>query len=728
MANNKNDVLNAFSDCVDRLNAGESLEACLKTYPQFAEELRPLLNLGELVNRAQQISDAELEEAREKIRVVLLRQSQGAGLREQGQKRRFFGPSFRWYHVAGIAAVTLVAVVSTLIIGTGARQGRVFSDVASSPIANETLQLDGVYSTPTVVEHSTEVAFAPILTMTPLPTATIARMTPAIVATSVMQMSPMPTMEVNAVALTATALGILLEPAGTPTPELILPTALAGATMPPNFLSATPLPTRTQEVTPLNAGEIDDNARWDTYLQYRNNFLRQFSASVHDVNVSDRQIITVLDSRGLPVLGARVLVFFGQSLISETRTYANGQTLLLPYATGHGARGQAYRVQVEYNGAAVQFDLDVLRGPIWTVTLGAIRPVRPAQLDVVFLLDSTGSMSDEIAQLQNNILAISSQVDALSSNNLDVRYGLVTYRDRSDAYISQTTDFLSDVTTFQSILGQVQADGGGDGPESLNLGLHQAIQSLSWRGGDTVKLVFLVADAPPHLDYPDDYDYAHDMLVAAQRGIKIHPIASSGLTPDGEFIFRQLAQVTMGHFIFLTYQQSASGAPGESRPDLQVGEPANPVNQQQGDYTVERLDELVLRLITDELSAQSVAITPSGIIPPLSQAALYPEVSLPTVQLQMPTPRPYPFDVSAVPATPVPPDIPTPPVDVTTPAPSSVEPTPDWTRYIVVIGLFVLIIIGAFVIGVVLAPLLPFSRGPKRKRKNDEVEIVEPDD
>jgi hypothetical protein len=226
---------------------------------------------------------------------------------------------------------------------------------------------------------------------------------------------------------------------------------------------------------------------------------------------------------------------------------------------------------------------------------------------LLFLLDSTGSMGDEIAQLQNNILAISAQVAALPSS-VDTRYGLVTYRDRGDEYVTRLYDFVPDVAVFQANLNAVRADAGGDTPESLNEALYQAIQSMSWRGDDTVKLVFLVADAPPHLDYPQDHDYAQEMIAAAERGIKIHPIASSGLTPDGEFIFRQIAQVTMGHFIFLTYQQGTAGAPGEARSDLQVGEPANPSQQQSGDYTVERLDELVLRLITDELAALSTLV------------------------------------------------------------------------------------------------------------------------
>ena len=84
--------------------------------------------------------------------------------------------------------------------------------------------------------------------------------------------------------------------------------------------------------------------------------------------------------------------------------------------------------------------------------------------------------------------------------------------------------------------------------------------------------MFLIADAPPHLDYEDDYDYAVEMQGAAGRGIKIFPIASSGLDVQGEYIFRQIALHTMGRFIFILY--GGKHAP-RCRPIL-GGEPGRP--------------------------------------------------------------------------------------------------------------------------------------------------------
>lgn len=347
-------------------------------------------------------------------------------------------------------------------------------------------------------------------------------------------------------------------------------------------------------VSPLNAGEIDDNSAWDAHLSYRQNFLPAYSGLVHDVDVTQRQIITVTDPQGLPIIGARVMVYSGQTLLTESRTYATGETLFFPSAWQGGGQ-QSYHVVVQKDETAVEFSLDPNAGSDWVVELDATNHADSIPLDVLFLLDSTGSMADEIAQLQTNILAISEQINQIPGN-VDTRYGLVTYRDRGDAYVTMQYDFVSNVTEFQTSLMAVQAGGGGDTPESLNEALHLAVQGLQWRGDDTIKLIFLVADAAPHLDYANDFDYAQEMVVASWEGIKIHPIASSGLTPDGEYIFRQLAQYTMGRFLFLTYQSGTSGAPGTQRTDLEASTENN-------NYSVEYLDELVLRLITDEIAA-----------------------------------------------------------------------------------------------------------------------------
>jgi hypothetical protein len=198
-------------------------------------------------------------------------------------------------------------------------------------------------------------------------------------------------------------------------------------------------------------------------------------------------------------------------------------------------------------------------------------------------------MADEINQLKENIRSISAQIDALPSQP-DVRFGMVAYRDRGDDYIARAFDFTPDIEEFADGLAGVYADGGGDYPEDLNEALSRAIHEPEWRVEETVSLIFLVADAPPHLDYGQQNHYAYEVLEAAKRGIKVFPIASSGLDSQGEYIFRQLAQVSGGRFIFLTYGPSGPGSTG-TETDFQVS-----------DYTVSSLDSLVVKIVEEELS------------------------------------------------------------------------------------------------------------------------------
>ena len=105
--------------------------------------------------------------------------------------------------------------------------------------------------------------------------------------------------------------------------------------------------------------------------------------------------------------------------------------------------------------------------------------------------------------------------------------------------------------------------------------------------------MFLVGDAAPHLDYPDDSDYAKEVFEASKAGIVVDPIASSGLGDQGEYIFRQLAELTGGRFTFLTY--GAAGAP----------EPGDTTTHHVRDYSVLSLDDLVVRLVSDTMTSSS---------------------------------------------------------------------------------------------------------------------------
>ena len=334
----------------------------------------------------------------------------------------------------------------------------------------------------------------------------------------------------------------------------------------------------------LNAGEVDDNERWEDYLDYRRDYR---GPRVREVDVTERYTITVLDRGNRPVPNANVFVSTDRDTVFEGRTYANGKTQFFPRAFSRTGGAGLFRVYVEKDGESQYLDAERHSGDQWIVKLDLDSRDQSGRtpLDLLFLVDSTGSMSDEIERIKETLLSISERINDLPSRP-DLRFGMVTYRDRGDQYVTRMYDFNSNVRRFIRNIEGVQAGGGGDYPESLNEALNVAIDDPDWRHEDAVRLVFLVADAPPHLDYAQDYDYSEEMMEANRLGIKIFPIASSGLDDQGEYIFRQIAQHTMGKFIFLLYDEG--GAPTTSH--------------SVGQYTVQQLDDLVVRIVEEELS------------------------------------------------------------------------------------------------------------------------------
>jgi len=364
-------------------------------------------------------------------------------------------------------------------------------------------------------------------------------------------------------------------------------------------------PSPRPEAVPVTAGVVDDNADFGSYLAYRQ---RNAHLPVRARDVTERHLLTVHDAAGRPVPDAEVTLHAGgRELPLWARTDAGGQVwlhpaavadrglTLLPVAGQAGAPGVAelpalIEVQVRRGNASGRAILKRGQRDGLQVRLDRGVALERARLDLVFLVDATGSMADEIDKLKRSMRAMADQIAQLPSRP-DMCFALVAYRDRGDAYFVRATDFSADLSGFQRSLASVQAGGGGDTPEALNEALHTAVHRLSWRGDGATRLVVLVADAPPHLDYGTP-TYDEDMQGALARGIKLFAVGASGLDPTGEYVFRQAAQYTGGRFVFLTYADARDPSSGPGR---------ETVHEVQN-YSVESLDRLVVRLVREELA------------------------------------------------------------------------------------------------------------------------------
>lgn len=151
------------------------------------------------------------------------------------------------------------------------------------------------------------------------------------------------------------------------------------------------------------------------------------------------------------------------------------------------------------------------------------KSARP-RVEVVFCLDTTGSMTGLIDAAKQKIWAISNQISS-GTPTPHVKIGLVAYRDRGDAYITKVIDLTDDLDAIHGHLMGFKAQGGGDTPESVNQALHEAVTKITWSSDKkTLRIIFLVGDAPPHMDYPDDVKYPVTCKLALSRDIIINTV------------------------------------------------------------------------------------------------------------------------------------------------------------------------------------------------------------
>ncbi len=169
-------------------------------------------------------------------------------------------------------------------------------------------------------------------------------------------------------------------------------------------------------------------------------------------------------------------------------------------------------------------------------------------IEVVFVLDTTGSMSGMIDAAKQNIWSIVSTM-ASAQNNSNIKVGLVAYRDRGDEYITQSIDLSSDLDSMYAKLMDYRADGGGDGPESVNEALYTAVNKISWsQTPNTYKVVFLVGDAPPHMDYPGEEQYPSIIERAQRSGIIINTI-QAGQNRATKAQWQTIARLSHGDYL-----------------------------------------------------------------------------------------------------------------------------------------------------------------------------------
>lgn len=385
------------------------------------------------------------------------------------------------------------------------------------------------------------------------------------------------------------------EPAADEAPSLA--TAPAGAPAPAKVSAkmarasaARPAPPTVAEgvTAGVKAGEWDDNANLRDFNRY---LARHAGLGFDAVDVAQRRFVVVRDSEGRGVPNCRVSISDERQRSATLTTMASGRAIVFPKA--HGMSGSKLLVTARCGGetARASASLEAQDGVIALKLNGKRTLPARRSIDVAFVLDTTGSMSEEIAAVKTTLAKVASTLD---TNDLDVRVGLVEYKDRTDDFVTKVYPMSTDVGGFARRVRHLDASGGGDTPEAMNEGFAKALSGLSWNDAAVARVVFVIADAPPHLDYSGDVSYSATMKAAAARGIKVFTIAASGMDDLGQAVFRQMAQFTGGTNLFVL--RGGAGPQSTGAGDAKSGCGGTHQN-----YSSGNLDELITAKIRSEV-------------------------------------------------------------------------------------------------------------------------------
>lgn len=337
----------------------------------------------------------------------------------------------------------------------------------------------------------------------------------------------------------------------------------------------------------LTAGEVNDFAKWNLWPDIAQQDLREWRDR-WQIRPLERYTAQLVTEDGYPVVGATVLLKDRRdSLLWQAQSDNTGKCELWNrlFAAAQGTTAEAGDV------ASLQAVVDgktyAVRHPTrFQEGVNIIRVQRPCRapsvIDIAFVVDATGSMGDEIQYLQAEVQDVISQVkDSMAAATVNV--GSIFYRDAGDEYVTRKTDLSANIQQTVNFIQNQRAGGGGDTPEAVEQALALAVDELSWSSQARARLLFLILDAPPHENAQVLASLQRSIQKAAARGIRLIPIAASGIDKSTEYLMRAMALATNGTYVFLTDDSGVGNAHIKPTTDK---------------FNVERLNTLLVRLIT----------------------------------------------------------------------------------------------------------------------------------
>lgn len=329
----------------------------------------------------------------------------------------------------------------------------------------------------------------------------------------------------------------------------------------------------------LTGSEWRDLDHWPEWVSKLDDSNLRSIARSWQLIANHRIAVSVKKADGTPVKNAKaVLTDAADKELYRAVTDCDGNAYVFWNLTGNSQEVPAKVTVTAQDGTSASVDVNADTQQT-DVTLDVVNSA--VKLDLMFMVDTTGSMGDELNYLKAELQDVVTRVS--KDAQIAIRTSVNFYRDEGDEYIVRYFSFKDDVQAAVQNIAAQSAAGGGDTPEAVHTALDNAVNGHAWDDG-AVKLMFLVLDAAPHDDKAVKDSLTASLKAAAAAGIRIIPVVSSGSDSTCEVLFRTFAALTGGTYTYLTDDSGIGGT--HEKPDV-------------GETQVELLNDMLVRIIKD---------------------------------------------------------------------------------------------------------------------------------
>lgn len=330
----------------------------------------------------------------------------------------------------------------------------------------------------------------------------------------------------------------------------------------------------------VTAGEWNDLANWQFWKALMQKDTTKEIPAIWGIFPSNKVVLVLKDANNRPLTDATItLLYGGNKAIGKTDNFGNAVLFAGLFNISNTLAN--FTLMANYNGQI--FDLGSFSNDGATIYKNIpVTKVLNNTLDILFAVDATGSMGDEISFLKTELLDVINKAGS-QLPGVKINMGSMFYKDFGDEYVLRTFPFTSSTQQLINFINNQQAGGGGDFPEAVDEALKEGTQNMQWSSRAINRLLFLILDAPPHKELVNLEKIKIAIQTAQEKGIRIIPISASGIDTETEFFLRSMAISTNSTYVFITN-------------DSGVGNPH--LVPTVGNYTVEFLNNLMVRLIT----------------------------------------------------------------------------------------------------------------------------------